>query len=171
MCRAWYNTWIIEMLCYSMQSSKGVLGTAVKSQCACVSPSLLSVHCRFVMWYEGVAEDNSRSIGMAVSNDGISGWKRWDRSADLPLTNQPFCQSTLQNSNRYISRSLLSSPTNPTMQPTGLVCRHRQHLLTFKGSARRPSAIVDAQAADYKRIAWCEFCAGYTLPQCICRMH
>ncbi|KAL0055171.1 hypothetical protein WJX82_008147 [Trebouxia sp. C0006] len=34
---------------------------------------------KFVMWYEGVAEDNSRSIGMAVSNDGISGWKRWDR--------------------------------------------------------------------------------------------
>ena len=45
---------------------------------------------RFVMWYEAVAEDNSRSIGMAVSNDGISGWKRWDRSADPPLTHQPI---------------------------------------------------------------------------------
>lgn len=33
------------------------------------------------MWYEGVAEDGSRSIGMAVSDDGISGWKRWDRFA------------------------------------------------------------------------------------------
>ena len=48
---------------------------------------------RFVMWYEGVAEDNSRSIGMAVSNDGISGWKRWDRSADSLLINLPFCRS------------------------------------------------------------------------------
>lgn len=33
------------------------------------------------MWYEGVAEDGSHSIGMAVSDDGISGWKRWDRFA------------------------------------------------------------------------------------------
>ena len=33
------------------------------------------------MWYEGVAEDGSRSIGIAVSQDGKSGWKRHDRSA------------------------------------------------------------------------------------------
>ena len=27
------------------------------------------------MWYEGVAQDGSRSIGVAVSSNGISGWK------------------------------------------------------------------------------------------------
>ncbi|DBA88789.1 TPA: hypothetical protein ACH3X1_004204 [Trebouxia sp. C0004] len=43
---------------------------------------------KFVMWYEGVAEDKSRSIGMAVSNDGISGWKRWDRPV-LTCSNDP----------------------------------------------------------------------------------
>ena len=39
--------------------------------CACL--------CRFVMWYEGVADDGTRSIGIAVSDDGISDWIRRDR--------------------------------------------------------------------------------------------
>lgn len=34
---------------------------------------------KFVMWYEGVAADGSRSIGIAVSDDGISDWRRHDR--------------------------------------------------------------------------------------------
>jgi hypothetical protein len=31
---------------------------------------------RYFMFYEAVAEDNTRSIGVAVSEDGIYGWKR-----------------------------------------------------------------------------------------------
>ena len=31
---------------------------------------------QYVMFYEAVAADNSRSIGMAVSKDGMTGWKR-----------------------------------------------------------------------------------------------
>lgn len=34
---------------------------------------------KFVMWYEGVAEDGSRSIGVAVSDDGKSDWRRYNR--------------------------------------------------------------------------------------------
>lgn len=37
--------------------------------------------CRFVMWYEAVAQDGSRSIGVAVSSNGISDWRRRDRQA------------------------------------------------------------------------------------------
>lgn len=33
---------------------------------------------QFLMFYEAVAEDNTRSIGLATSQDGISGWKRLD---------------------------------------------------------------------------------------------
>lgn len=33
------------------------------------------------MWYEAVAKDGSRSIGIAVSSNGISDWKRRDRQA------------------------------------------------------------------------------------------
>lgn len=33
------------------------------------------------MWYEAVAQDGARSIGVAVSSNGISGWKRRDRQA------------------------------------------------------------------------------------------
>lgn len=43
--------------------------------------------CRFVMWYEAVAKDGSRSIGIAVSSNGISDWKRRDRQAPFtPLS-------------------------------------------------------------------------------------
>lgn len=31
------------------------------------------------MWYEGVADDGTRSIGVAVSDDGITDWVRSDR--------------------------------------------------------------------------------------------
>ena len=33
------------------------------------------------MWYEAVAKDGTRSIGVAVSSNGISDWKRRDRQA------------------------------------------------------------------------------------------
>jgi len=138
-------------VCWALQQNHSAL----------VCHQALWVHCRFVMWYEGVAEDNSRSIGMAVSNDGISGWKRWDRSADFPLINQPFRQSSLQNSKRCIFRNLLSSTTNPTMQSTATVRRHMHHLLTFNGSL----AIIDTQAACCECIVWCDFCVMYTLPK------
>lgn len=32
---------------------------------------------RFFMFYEGVAADGSRSIGLAVSQDGLRGWQRY----------------------------------------------------------------------------------------------
>lgn len=31
--------------------------------------------CRFVMFYEAVAADNTRTISLAVSKDGVKGWK------------------------------------------------------------------------------------------------
>ena len=31
---------------------------------------------QYVMFYEAVAADNSRSIGLAVSPDGVSDWER-----------------------------------------------------------------------------------------------
>ena len=34
---------------------------------------------RHLMFYEAVAEDDTRSIGLAVSEDGKTGWKRLDR--------------------------------------------------------------------------------------------
>ena len=37
--------------------------------------------CRYLMFYEAVAGDGRRSIGVAVSPDGIRGWKRMDRCA------------------------------------------------------------------------------------------
>lgn len=52
------------------------------SGCAsCLSQGVckLLAMCRFVMWYEGIAENGSRSIGVAVSDDGISDWIRSDR--------------------------------------------------------------------------------------------
>lgn len=33
------------------------------------------------MWYEAVAKDGLRSIGIAVSSNGISDWKRRGRQA------------------------------------------------------------------------------------------
>lgn len=39
------------------------------------------------MFYEAVAEDGRRSIGVAASPDGIRGWKRMDRyRCPAPLT-------------------------------------------------------------------------------------
>lgn len=32
---------------------------------------------QFFMFYEGVAADGTRSIGLAVSKDGLKGWKRY----------------------------------------------------------------------------------------------
>ena len=37
--------------------------------------------CRFVMFYEGVDDTNRRSIGIAVSKNGKSGWKCHSRRA------------------------------------------------------------------------------------------
>lgn len=34
---------------------------------------------RYLMFYEAVAADGTRSIGLAASQDGISGWQRLDR--------------------------------------------------------------------------------------------
>lgn len=34
---------------------------------------------RHLMFYEAVAEDDTRSIGLAVSQDGRTGWQRLDR--------------------------------------------------------------------------------------------
>ena len=39
---------------------------------------------RYLMFYEAVAADGSRAIGVAASKDGIRGWKRLDRSVALP---------------------------------------------------------------------------------------
>jgi hypothetical protein len=39
---------------------------------------------RYLMFYEAVAADGSRAIGVAASKDGIRGWKRLDRSVRLP---------------------------------------------------------------------------------------
>ena len=54
---------------------------------------LVTMHlfgCRFVMWYEGVAADGSRSIGIAVSDDGISDWRRHDRSSSCLLSHYGY---------------------------------------------------------------------------------
>ena len=54
---------------------------------------LVAMHlfgCRFVMWYEGVAADGSRSIGIAVSNDGVSDWIRHDRSSSCLLSHYGY---------------------------------------------------------------------------------
>ena len=40
--------------------------------------------CRFVMFYEGVDDANRRSIGIAVSKNGRSGWKCHSRQAANP---------------------------------------------------------------------------------------
>ena len=37
------------------------------------------------MFYEGIAADGSRSIGLAVSKDGVKNWKQLDRFGNLPL--------------------------------------------------------------------------------------
>lgn len=34
---------------------------------------------RYVMFYEGVAADGSRAIGLATSKDGIRNWQRYDK--------------------------------------------------------------------------------------------
>lgn len=34
---------------------------------------------RYLMFYESVAADGSRSIGLAASQDGVRGWKRLER--------------------------------------------------------------------------------------------
>lgn len=34
---------------------------------------------RYLMFYEGVAADGARSIGVAVSDDGLRGWRRCPR--------------------------------------------------------------------------------------------
>lgn len=39
---------------------------------------------KYFMFYEGVARDNARSIGLAVSEDGIRGWRRHSRSLLKP---------------------------------------------------------------------------------------
>ena len=36
---------------------------------------------RYLMFYEAAAADGTRSIGLAASQDGISGWERLDRCA------------------------------------------------------------------------------------------
>lgn len=38
---------------------------------------------RYLMFYEAVAADGSRSIGLAASEDGIRGWKRLERWGKL----------------------------------------------------------------------------------------
>lgn len=38
---------------------------------------------RYLMFYEAVAADGSRAIGLAASKDGIRGWKRLDRCLTL----------------------------------------------------------------------------------------
>ena len=49
------------------------------SGCKCRGGVLSALeHCRrrYVMFYEAVAEDGARSIGAAVSRDGLRGWQR-----------------------------------------------------------------------------------------------
>ena len=38
--------------------------------------SRLPLLCRWIMFYEAVASDNTRSISMAVSKDGLKDWAR-----------------------------------------------------------------------------------------------
>lgn len=39
---------------------------------------------QYLMFYEAVAADGGRSIGLAVSKDGLSGWKRYDKPVMQP---------------------------------------------------------------------------------------
>lgn len=50
------------------------------------------------MWYEGVAEDGTRSIGVAVSQDGITGWKRRDGCAPQYIQCMAACMIEFQKS-------------------------------------------------------------------------
>ena len=45
---------------------------------ACVRLNLVCLR-RWIMFYEAVAADNKRSIGMAVSKDGVRDWQRLGR--------------------------------------------------------------------------------------------
>lgn len=42
------------------------------------------------MFYEAVAEDDTRSIGLAVSQDGKTGWKRLERCFNYPFLHTPL---------------------------------------------------------------------------------
>ncbi len=39
---------------------------------------------RYLLFYEAVAPDSSRTIGLAVSKDGLSGWERLDTPVLAP---------------------------------------------------------------------------------------
>jgi hypothetical protein len=58
----------------------GSLAQATISGCYSEYLRLIQALCgRWVMFYEAVARDNTRSIGMALSRDGRSGWRRLGR--------------------------------------------------------------------------------------------
>jgi hypothetical protein len=50
-------------------------------------PCTVGLWFRYVMFYEGVGPDQSRSIGVAVSKDGMNNWKRCPTPVLQPASN------------------------------------------------------------------------------------
>ncbi len=60
---------------------------------------------RYLMFYEAVAADGTRSIGLAASQDGISGWQRLDRRVCSDVLSFYFCHGQMASLGQRLQRA------------------------------------------------------------------